>query len=116
MVTAELALVIPALVLVTGLCVWSVGAATAHLRCLDAARGGARELARGELVDRVRELTAQRAPQGARVEVLDRGDGVIAVRVQVRVAMTNGWPRGPAITVGGAVVAAAEQVATPWPP
>lgn len=116
MVTAELALAVPALALVTALCVWSVGAAAAHLRCLDAARSGARELARGEPLDRVRELTSARAPDGARVEILDRGGGLVAVRVQGTVAMVTGWPRSPAITVGGEVVAAAEQGVTPWPP
>ncbi|WP_052109863.1 TadE family type IV pilus minor pilin [Knoellia sinensis] len=69
MVTAEIAVALPALVLVLTLGLSGVQAVTDHLRCIDAARVGARLLARGEPVDRVRTEVAAHAPEGARVEL-----------------------------------------------
>ncbi|MGW7436266.1 TadE family type IV pilus minor pilin, partial [Streptomyces sp. NPDC054849] len=47
-VTAEAALVIPALVLFAALLVWALMAAAAQIRCVDAARAGARAASRSE--------------------------------------------------------------------
>src|SRR5205085_12627019 len=49
-VTAEFGVALPAFVLVLALGLGAVAAATAQLRCVDAARAGARAVARGETV------------------------------------------------------------------
>ena len=103
--TAELATVIPALVVVTALCVSAVGAVAAHVRCLDAARAGARELARGEPVPAVRAAALTRAPS-AEVRVRRLDGGLVAVEVRSRVPLL--WRGGPSVSVGGEVVAASE--------
>jgi hypothetical protein len=80
MVTAEIAAALPALVLVLTLGLGAVAAVTDHLRCVDAARTGARLLARGETVDQVRPEVARRAPDDARIS-LEVGDDTIEVEV-----------------------------------
>src|SRR4051794_24361822 len=47
-VTAEAAVALPVLVLLTAVLVAGIGAAAAQIRCVDAAQAGARALARGE--------------------------------------------------------------------
>ena len=80
MVTAEIAVALPALVLVLTLALAAVATATDHVRCVDAARTGARLLARGEPVDVVRRDVARQAPDGASITL---EVGVDAVRVEV---------------------------------
>lgn len=80
MVTAEIAVALPVLVLVLVLGLGAVQVVTDHLRCVDAARTGARLLARGEGVQQVRQEVARQAPRGARI-ALDVG--VESVRVDV---------------------------------
>lgn len=80
MVTAEIAVALPALVLALTLGLGAVAAVTDHLRCVDAARTGARLLARGEDADRVRHEVALQAPRGARI-VLEAGEGNVRVDV-----------------------------------
>lgn len=107
--TAELAVVLPALVLVTVLCVWAVASVAMHVQCLDAARAAARGLARDERVDQVVEVARERAPRGATVRVLDLDGGLVAVEVQVRVSLPGPWRgHGSGVTVGGRAVAAEE--------
>ncbi|RCV53643.1 TadE family type IV pilus minor pilin [Marinitenerispora sediminis] len=84
MVTAEIAVALPGLCLLLGAALGAVGAAAAHVACVDAARVGARAAARGDTVDVVRRLAGDVAPAGAVVEIVD--DGVFA-RVTVRVAV-----------------------------
>jgi len=81
-VTAETALVIPLLVMVTALLIWGLLAAAAQVRCVDAARAGARAAARSEAPALVRQMARQAAPAGARVTVLRDGD-LVRVRVTV---------------------------------
>lgn len=106
--TAELAVVLPALVLVTALCVWAVLVVAVHVQCLDAARAGARALARDEPVGAVRALVEADGPRDARVEVVRLGPDLVAVDVRARVGLPGPWRGGPGITVGGQVVAYAE--------
>ena len=80
MVTAEIAVALPALVLVLILGMGAVTAMTDQLRCVDAARTGARLLARGEAVNEVRRQVAAQAPDDARI-ALDVG--AESVRVEV---------------------------------
>ena len=81
-VTAETAMVIPLLVALTGLLVWGVMAAAAQVRCVDAARAGAREAARSEAPDDVLKAAREAAPAGAQVSVRREGD-MVRVRVAV---------------------------------
>lgn len=82
-VTAETAVVLPVLVLVLLACVALIGAVTAQLRCLDAAREGARAAARGDADDQVRRAAREPAPRGAEVLLLPGADTVTVV-VRVR--------------------------------
>ncbi|MFJ6798418.1 TadE family type IV pilus minor pilin [Streptomyces sp. NPDC091268] len=73
-VTAEAALVIPALVLFAALLVWALMAAAGQIRCVDAARAGARAAARSEPLEVAVAAAESAAPPGARVEVERAGD------------------------------------------
>jgi hypothetical protein len=107
--TAELAVVLPALLMVTVLCVWAVASVAVHVRCLDAARTGARALAREEPAAAVVAVIEERAPRGASVEIVDLGSGLVAVEVRARVGLPGPWSGdGPGVSVGGRAVAVAE--------
>ncbi|MFJ8443319.1 TadE family type IV pilus minor pilin [Kitasatospora griseola] len=67
MVTAETAVALPALVLLAAMLIWGVVAAGAQIRCVDAARAGARAAARGD--SDAAAVAAAAAPQGAKVTV-----------------------------------------------
>lgn len=104
--TAELAVLLPAVVLLTALCLSAVGAVALHVRCLDAARSAAREVARGEPPGAAVAAARARAPSGAEVTVRSRGDGLVVVAVTARAGLA-GWPAA-GVRVGGEAVAAVE--------
>ena len=81
MVTAETAVVLPVLLLVLAGAVAAVTVVGAQLRCVDAAREGARAAARGEDVAAVTALVERAAPEGAVTTV-----SVVADEVHVTVA------------------------------
>ncbi len=84
MVTAELAVAIPALVAVLLLALAAVGHGIDTIRCADAARTSARVLARGEHAGTARAAAVAQAPQGASVDtVATTVAGLPAVRVTV---------------------------------
>jgi Flp pilus assembly protein TadG len=103
-VTAEFAVALPVFVLTLAFCLGAVAAATAKLRCVDAARAGARAVARGESVASAVAAARAAAPAGARVRVQRLGSD-IRVEVQGRVSLL-GAPGMRQITLG---VGAAEQ-------
>jgi Flp pilus assembly protein TadG len=80
MVTAETAVVLPVLLLVLAGAVAAVTVVGAQLRCVDAAREGARAAARGDDVATARELALQAAPDGMAVAITRDG---VDVRVVV---------------------------------
>lgn len=84
-VTAETAVVIPALVLLFGMLLWGVMAAAAHIQCVDGARAGARAAARGEKASVVRSTVLSAAPRGAEVKTA-RDGRLVRVRVHARTA------------------------------
>jgi Flp pilus assembly protein TadG len=89
MVTAETAVVLPVLLLVLAGAVAAITVVGAQLRCVDAAREGARAAARGETVAVVRAISAAAAPEGAVIAV--DGD-----QERVRVTVTADLaPLGP---------------------
>ncbi|GAA2939315.1 TadE family type IV pilus minor pilin [Streptomyces enissocaesilis] len=79
-VTAEAAVVVPALVLLTMALVWALMATSAQIQCVDAARAGARAVARQEPEGASVAAARQAAPRGARVTLGREGD---LVRVAV---------------------------------
>ena len=89
MVTAETAVVLPVLLLVLAGVVAAVVVVGAQLRCVDAAREGARAAARGEDPAVVAALAGRAAPDGAVTTVRPDGDEV-HVTVTARIA-----PLGP---------------------
>jgi TadE-like protein len=103
-VTAETAVVIPALVLLFGMLLWGVLAAAAHIQCVDGARAGARAAARGEKEAAVRSAVRSAAPKGATVETAREGR-LVRVRVRARTA----GPGPLTLGLGAEAVAMAEQ-------
>jgi hypothetical protein len=100
MATVEAALAIAALVVVVGLAVGGLAAMSAQLRCVDAAREGARLAARGD--ERAAADAAQKiGPGGAVLQLRQDGDYVIA-RVSTRSAVL------PALAISAESVAALE--------
>jgi hypothetical protein len=94
-------------VVVLVLCLWSVAVVGQQLRCIDAARTGARALARGEQPAAARAAAQRAAPDGAYI-TLGTADGLAVVEVR----FTAGLPRlgGPGIQIGSRAVAAVEDV------
>ncbi len=101
-VTAEAAVVIPILVGLAGALVWGLMAAGAQIRCIDAARAGARAAARSEAPGEVLRVARAAAPEGARVSVRRSGD-------MVRVRVTVARPRFP-VDLGSEAAALDEAV------
>lgn len=102
-VTAEAAMTIPVLVIFALALLWALMAASAQIRCVDAARAGARAAARSEPEAQVRETALSAAPGRARVQVERAGD-------LWRVSVTAPTPGpGPlAVTLSAEAAAAAE--------
>lgn len=107
-VTAEAALVLPVLVLVLAIGVGTIAAVTAQLRCIDAAREGARAAARGESLATARSLAAEAAPAGADIAITQDGDR-IQVTVSAEIAIGDGLL--PPVTVQGTALAVPEPTA-----
>lgn len=83
--TAEAAVVIPALVLLVAGLLWGLMAAVTRIQCVDAARAGARAAARGESEAGVASAVRSAAPPGARLKVTS-GGGLVRVAVRARTA------------------------------
>jgi hypothetical protein len=88
-VTAETAAVLPVLAVFAAMLVWGVLAGAAQIRCVDAARAGARAAARSEPASAVLRVAREAAPRGARVRSVRRGD-LVRVEVTAR-ALGPGW-------------------------
>ncbi|NMM24755.1 MAG: pilus assembly protein TadE [Phycicoccus sp.] len=80
MATAEFAVVLPAVVLVLALSLGALGLAWDQIRCVDAARAGARAASRGDTAQAVILVASRAAPSGAEVSMSATGD---LVRVSV---------------------------------
>ncbi|MCY0933194.1 TadE family type IV pilus minor pilin [Streptomyces sp. H34-S4] len=109
-VTAEAALVIPALVLFAALLVWALMAAAAQIRCVDAARAGARAAARSEPAGAVVAAAEAAAPPGARVELSRTGD-----LWRVRVSAPGPGPAALPVRLTALAAALAEDTVGPPP-
>ncbi|MCB5166064.1 pilus assembly protein [Streptomyces bambusae] len=102
-VTAEAALVLPALVVFATLLVWALMAAAGQIRCVDAARAGARAAARSEPPDRAAAIAREAAPAGARISVQREGD-----LWRVRVEAPAPGPAALRVRLGARAAALAE--------
>jgi Flp pilus assembly protein TadG len=103
MVTAETAMVLPVLVLLTLVGVAAIGVGQARVRCADAAREAARAIARGDPAD---APALARTAAGRPVTLSSSSDGpdtAVTVRVQLRPARWLG-----SITITETAVAATE--------
>ncbi|MFE2306370.1 TadE family type IV pilus minor pilin [Streptomyces sp. NPDC059411] len=109
-VTAEAALVIPALVLFATLLVWALMAAAAQIRCVDAARAGARAAARSEPAGKAVAVAEAAAPPGARVDLSRTGD-----LWQVRVSAPAPGPAALPVRLTARAAAFAEDTVGPPP-
>ncbi|WP_431035580.1 TadE family type IV pilus minor pilin [Streptomyces sp. P6-2-1] len=107
-VTAESAVVLPLLVMVTLALVWALFAAAAQVRCVDAASVGARAAARQDPEARAVAAARDVAPEGARVRIERDGD---VVRVTVTAEAPG--PGGLGVRLGSSAVALAEERARP---
>jgi len=85
MATAELAVALPALVLLLATMLGVFDLAVAQIRCVDSARAAARSAARGDSQDQVRAMGARAGPPGAVVAV-STTNGMVHVRVTAPVA------------------------------
>lgn len=94
---------LPVLVAFVLALVWALVAASDQIRCVDAARAGARAAARSEPEQAVRSAAREAAPERARVAV-ERAGGLWRVRVE---APTPG-PGPLSLTLSAEAVASAE--------
>lgn len=96
-------MVLPVLALFTVTLLWALAASAAQIRCVDAARAGARAAARSEPVAAAEAAARNTAPEGARVSVTRSGE---LWRVTVE-AVAPG-PRGLGLTLRADAAAMAE--------
>lgn len=96
----EAALAIAGLVTVMVLVLAGLGALSAQLRCVDAAREAARLAARGD--GNAIEVARRIAPAGASIRITDAGTGFVRAEVQ------SGAPLLPGLTIAADAVAARE--------
>uniref|UniRef100_A0AAU3GV07 Pilus assembly protein n=1 Tax=Streptomyces sp. NBC_01401 TaxID=2903854 RepID=A0AAU3GV07_9ACTN len=102
-VTAEAAMAVPVLVAFVLALVWALVAAADQIRCVDAARAGARAAARSEPEGSVRSAAQEAAPGRARVAVERSGE---LWRVRVEAPTPGPGPLG--LTLRAEAVALAE--------
>jgi Flp pilus assembly protein TadG len=105
MVTAETAVVLPVLLLVLAGAVAAITVVGAQLRCVDAAREGARAAARGDPAGQVSAVAQRAAPDGARTATRGTGD---EVRVSVTAVVAPLGPLPLRVTVSSTAVAMRE--------
>jgi Flp pilus assembly protein TadG len=111
MVTAEFAVVLPAVILVLGLSLGALGLAMDQVRCVDAARAGARAASRGDSRDAVILIARRAAPSQAVVTVATSGD---LVQVSVAAPPRHGGVMLPAwLRASSSATAALEQGGEP---
>lgn len=96
-------MVLPVLVAFTMALVWGLLTVAAQIRCVDAARTGARAAARQDAEDAVIAVTKEAAPEGATVSVGREGD-LVRVTVVARPPVLGGLP----FEVGESAVALVE--------
>jgi hypothetical protein len=112
MATAEFAVVLPAVVLVLALSLGATGLALDQIRCVDAARAGARAASRGDSYLAVILVARRAAPSQALVSLTTTSDLVqvsVVSRPRVAGSLLPGW------LSAGATASAAREPADPRP-
>lgn len=105
-VTAETAMVLPALMVVLAAALWAIQAVGVQLECVDAARAAARAAARGEPLDKVRELVQSATHPNARVDISRNPE---STKVEVSVEVRPAWGVSlPAVQVAASATADTE--------
>jgi hypothetical protein len=103
MVTAEFAVVLPAVVLVLALSLGALGLAWDQIRCVDAASSGVRAASRGDSPGAVILVAGRAAPPGAVVSVGTSGDIVsvsVVSRPRVAASLLPAWVRASSTASG----------------
>lgn len=90
MVTAETAILLPALALLLAGMLWVIAGVMGELRCLDAARETARVMARGDSAEAAQQLARRLAPAGAAVRI-SRSGGEVTAEVRAFQPVFGGW-------------------------
>ncbi|MCA1712861.1 MAG: pilus assembly protein TadE [Actinobacteria bacterium] len=108
MVTAETAVVLPVLLVVAAMAVWVLAAVAGQLRCVDAARAGARAAARGDAAPAVTEAARRIAPAPTHVRVSRSGDEVTVLVESVVVPFGHVLARLPGAHVAARATAVVE--------
>jgi len=96
MATAEFAVVLPAVVLVLAMSLGTLGLAWDQIRCVDAARAGARAASRGDSSEAVTQVASRAAPADAQVSMDLQGDLVrvtVVSRPRVAARLFPDWLR-----------------------
>jgi TadE-like protein len=96
MATAEFAVVLPAVLLVLALSLGALGLAWDQVRCVDAARAGARAASRGDSAAAVILVASRAAPAGAVVSMVTSGELVqvtVVSRPRVAASLLPAWLR-----------------------
>jgi len=112
MVTAEFAVVMPAVILVLALSLGVLGLAFDQVRCVDAARAGARAASRGDSYGAVMLVAGGAAPSKAFVTMTTSGDLVrvsVVSRPPLAASLLPGWLRA------SSTASAAREPADPQP-
>lgn len=108
-VTAELALGLPLLLVVTWSMVWLLTVVVDQIRVVDAAREAARALARGDPQSEAVGVARRVAPAGARVRVSVSGERVVVHVSSRATAPAGGLAGGWGVTVDAEAVALTEE-------
>lgn len=111
LVTAEFAVVLPAVVLVLALSLGAMGLALDQIRCVDAARAGARAASRGDSYAAVTLVASRAAPPQSMVSMTASGDLVrvsVVSRPRVAGGLLPGWLRA------ASTASASRESADPW--
>ncbi len=90
LVTAETAVLAPFGVAFAVLLLWRVSLGFTQVQLVDAAREGARLVARGESASTAAAVARRQAPPGARVRV-SSADGLVTVEVSARSRLPVPW-------------------------
>jgi len=112
MVTAELAVAVPTLLLVLSVCLGVVAVAAARVHCVDAAAVAARLTIRGESSDTVRSEVRQIVARAV-VTVRRSPDGYVAVEVRQHLRIPIIGALLPEVTVAEHLVVPDETVPAP---
>ncbi|HUR05585.1 MAG TPA: TadE family type IV pilus minor pilin [Nonomuraea sp.] len=105
-VTAETAMVLPALMVVLAAALWAIQAVGVQLECVDAARAAARAAARGEPLDNVRQLVQSATRPNAQVNISRNSE---STKVEVSVEVRPAWGASlPAVQVAASATADTE--------